>query len=533
MSLSSPSSVAIWGESGRDDSAAEVHVEPDGRVLVSSQEPLCWLALRWNVEIPEGVKILGDAWERGYGDLEWRGIAAERPLPWYALLCSPSAAQPLYNAAARPEGESALKRKGVSGGKTSGWGVKTGAKSFASWRVDSGGVTLVLDVRNGGSGVKLGGRVLEAASVVTLESEQGESAFEFARRFCRALCPSPRLPVQPVYGGNDWYHRYGKITEGTVKADAALIRALSPSRTNAPFYVIDDGWFEGRGCSGGPYVGNSDFPDLPGLASWMKSEEIRPGIWMRPLLTKATVPDSWRLSRDRTYLDPSVPEVLEQVRADISLMAGWGYELIKHDFSTFDITGRWGFQMSGSIAPDGWSFADRSKTTAEIVLKLYETIRNAAGGTYIIGCNTVGHLGAGLFELQRTGDDTSGKHWERTRKMGVNTLAFRLCQHNAFFAVDADCVGLTPGVPWEKNRLWLDALARSGTPLFVSADPAAIGPEQREALKAAFARSAVPQPPAVPLDWTENTCPSRWRFGTEEVIYDWDEFAGSALACPG
>ena len=37
----------------------------------------------------------------------------------------------------------------------------------------------------------------------------------------------------------------------------------------------------------------------------------------------------------------------------------------------------------------------------------------------------------------RTGDDTSGRIWERTRRMGVNTLAFRLPQHNAFYHIDA------------------------------------------------------------------------------------------------
>ncbi len=32
------------------------------------------------------VLALGDAWERSYGDLEWRPLQAERPLPWYAML---------------------------------------------------------------------------------------------------------------------------------------------------------------------------------------------------------------------------------------------------------------------------------------------------------------------------------------------------------------------------------------------------------------------------------------------------------------
>lgn len=507
MTLPTPESVAAWTEAGRDDSAADISVTSEGQIVLASTQPLCWLAIRWNLSMSPGARVLGDAWERGYGDLEWRGVVTERPLPWYALIHSPD-------------------------GTTTGWGVKTGAGSLASWRVDATGITLVLDVRNGGSGVQLGGRKLNAAQVVSLESQPGENSFAFAIRFCRALCDTPKLPIQPVYGGNDWYFRYGQISEDTVKADAGLLRQLSPSRTNAPFFVIDDGWFA-RDNPAGPYTsGNAKFPDLPGLAAWMKSQDVRPGIWMRPLLTEAAVPDTWRLSRDKTYLDPSVPEVLELVHADIARLSDWGYELIKHDFSTFDITGGWGFHMGGSMTRNGWAFADRTRTTAEIIRALYQTIRDAAGSTYLIGCNTIGHLGAGLFELQRTGDDTSGRHWERTRKMGVNTLAFRLPQHDTLFAADADCVGLTPDVPWEKNRQWLDVVARSGTPLFVSADPNAIGPEQRAALEAAFAQAAESQPTAEPLDWLENTCPRHWRFGVEEVTYDWDDFSGSAHACP-
>jgi alpha-galactosidase len=170
-------------------------------------------------------------------------------------------------------------------------------------------------------------------------------------------------------------------------------------------------------------------------------------------------------------LDPSVPEVLEMVRTDIKRLSGWGFELIKHDFSTFDIFGQWGVNMKESMTRNGWHFADRTRTSAEIVVDLYRAIREAAGDTLIIGCNTIGHLAAGLVELQRTGDDTSGREWERTRRYGINTLAFRMAQHGAFFAVDADCVGLTNDVPWNFNAQWLDLLARSGTPLFVSASP--------------------------------------------------------------
>ena len=162
--------------------------------------------------------------------------------------------------------------------------------------------------------------------------------------------------------------------------------------------------------------------------------------------------------------------------------------LVKFDYTSFDIFGKWGFEMmtDKSMTTGAWTMHGNSKTNAEIILNLYKTIREAASSMYLIGCNTISHLSAGLFELNRIGDDTSGKEWARTRKMGVNALAFRGIQHGAFYAVDADCVGLTNEVPWEKNRQWLELVSQSGTPLFISAQPAAIGEIQKKAIKEAF-----------------------------------------------
>jgi alpha-galactosidase len=140
----------------------------------------------------------------------------------------------------------------------------------------------------------------------------------------------------------------------------------------------------------------------------------------------------------------------------------------------------------------------------------------------LIGCNTIGHLGAGLFELQRIGDDTSGREWRRTRKMGVNTLAFRLPQHGTFFAADADCVPITAAIPLRLTEQWLDVVSRSGTPLFVSADPKVTGAKERAAIRIAFARSASTQEVGLePLDWMETTVPERWRAADQTLVYDW------------
>ena len=54
-------------------------------VRAASDVPLRRVQLRWAVAVPPGLHLLGDHWERGYGDLEWRGVVPERPMPWYFL----------------------------------------------------------------------------------------------------------------------------------------------------------------------------------------------------------------------------------------------------------------------------------------------------------------------------------------------------------------------------------------------------------------------------------------------------------------
>ncbi len=215
--------------------------------------------------------------------------------------------------------------------------------------------------------------------------------------------------------------------------------------------------------------------------------------------------------------------------ADIRRFRDWGFELIKHDFSTFDALGRWGFQMGGRPAGEGLVPADPTRTTAEVLVDFYRVIGEAAGDGIVLGCNTVGHLAAGLVQAQRTGDDTSGRVWERTRRMGVNTLAFRLAQHRRFFTVDPDCVPCTPATDWALNRQFLDLVARSRTALFVSVDPAARTDQTDADLSAALrlALDGGASEGVEPLDWLDTTTPRHWRCGEQELGYAWFEGAGA------
>jgi alpha-galactosidase len=468
--------------------------------LSSPSSAVLRVRLRWRGDLSAVRLLLGDAWERSYGDLEWRGSVPDRVMPWYCAVWD--------------------------GEVTHTYGVRTSPAAFCFWQADPGGITLWADVRSGGAGVRLGDRELAVCDVMCREGQPDESPFSALRAFCHELCPTPRLAAHPVYGHNDWYWAYGNNSAASVLEDAHRIVDLSPSGENRPFTVIDDGWQPDRGRErsgrGLWNLGNEKFPDMAKLSGDVRAAGARPGIWIRPLLAPRDVPDTWKLRRDRRILDPTVPGVLRKVADDIGRLRQWGYELIKHDYTTFDVFGRWGFQMGASMTDGGWTFAaGTDRTTAEVLTDLYDTIRMAADDGLVIGCNTVSHLSAGKFEMCRIGDDTSGQEWARTRKMGVNTLAFRAVQHGAFYGADPDCVGVTRDVPWSFNRQWLDLVARSGTILFVSIASDALGPEQRRDLRAALDIAAREQSLAEPSDWQHTIWPTRWRLTGSAHRYDW------------
>ena len=466
------------------------------------REPLGRVMLRWNAKFSESTLFLGDAWERGYGDMQWRHLQAERIMPWYFT-------------AHHPETNSAFCA-----------GVKTQPNSLCFWTVDAEGICLWLDLRNGGSPSIPGDRTIKLASVVALESSPNESLTKTIKRFCGTMCAAPRRAPANICGSNNWYYAYGSNFDANqVRRDATLLAELAAGHANRPYCVIDAGW----SVVCGPWVGlPKKFPDMPGLADDIRKIGVRPGIWMRPTAL-GTVDNIGRLRSGpqnsfEKALDLTLPENLELIRSDVARITSWGYELIKHDFSCWDMFARWGFDFGAQMTDAGWHFSDRSLTNAEIILNLYRTIRAAAGDAVLIGCNTFGHLGAGMFEVQRVGDDTSGREWERTRKMGVNTLAFRLPQQNTFFQCDVDCVAHTAATPWEKDRQFLELVASSGTPLFVSVDPTLIEPHVKSAMHDAMQLALSGGAGEIePLDWLTNTCPARWRVAGREVSYNWIE----------
>ena len=235
------------------------------------------IELVWQSSLPQNAKLLGDAWERGYGELGWRSLPEAGEMPWYFLA--------------------------YADGKTVAFGVKTQPNALCWWTADGETVTLHADISCGADPVRLNGRSLRVCEVVTAEYDC--EPFEAAQHFCRTLCDTPRLPEEPVYGGNDWYCNYGESSFEKILTHAKRIAACAPKDGPRPYMVVDDGWelclhnehtVEGY-FNGGPWrYCNRKFGDMQALAKEMKALGVKPGLWFRPLLTTENLPDSYVLS---------------------------------------------------------------------------------------------------------------------------------------------------------------------------------------------------------------------------------------------
>ncbi len=510
------------GETGAGDVSLSLKLEDD-RLAVSvaaESSPLFHIRLRWNFTEDEKrrdvVRIMGDTWERTYGELEWRGVVPQRFMPWYMLVSNGSDSV-----------------RDFSGRHTECFGVEVRPAAVCSWQYDTRGVTLWLDVRCGGDGVLLGGRRVELCRVL-MSDHFDVSAYEAGRAACREMCRDGISPSHMIYGSNNWYYAVGNSSHEQILRDARLISSLTEGIENRPYCVIDDGW-QRNPCDGPWDRGNEKFPDMARLAREMREENVIPGLWVRYLNDSRheTLGDEYRIPSRPDVLDPSLPEVIEKVRRDTERFVEWGYRLIKHDFTVFDAFGVYGGERDTYLAKNGWSFRDRSRTTAEIVTELYRAVREAAGNeTVIIGCNTVSHLSAGLVHLSRTGHDTSGRHFERTRICGVNALAFRMMQNGIFYLCDADCASHAGRIDWKQNREWLRAVGDSGTALFISADPDLMTDEIERDMREALRLSANAAEEMIPVDWMENTAPERYLVKGEEKVYNWYEEGGTRRFVP-
>ena len=182
----------------------------------SPTKPLNAIKLKWKHSVSSNDRVLGDHWERTYGDVSWQTPVGDKKMPWYFIQHDKNSA--------------------------SCFGVKTGCNSICYWNVDNSHMHLTLDTNSGGVGVQLETRTLHAADIITTKNKTGERLFATAQRFCKLMCNKPMLPKQPVYGINDWYFSYGNNSDDLILQHTSLLADFATDVNNRPFSVIDAGW---------------------------------------------------------------------------------------------------------------------------------------------------------------------------------------------------------------------------------------------------------------------------------------------------
>ena len=167
-------------------------------------------------------------------------------------------------------------------------------------------------------------------------------------RYAAAL-PSRRAtnPVAADAGWNSWYDLWDRVTEQDIRENAPLAREALEGRVPASALplriVIDDGWQQ----LWGEWEANEKFPSgMDGLATDLKAQGFRVGIWLAPLLVHESsqlVADhpSWFLANasyahptngKMRILDPTEPEAAAHIQEFIQRIVGWGFDFLKIDF---------------------------------------------------------------------------------------------------------------------------------------------------------------------------------------------------------
>ncbi len=127
LSLERPRSGYHWVGRGTDVETAL----GKGAMAITIASPgieLRYIHLRWNMKVATDLLVLGDAWERSYGELGWRNLVPERVMPWYFATSD--------------------------GRATHGYGVRTGPATLCFWQLDAEGVSLWLNTSNGRIGCR-------------------------------------------------------------------------------------------------------------------------------------------------------------------------------------------------------------------------------------------------------------------------------------------------------------------------------------------------------------------------------------------
>ncbi|HEY2973241.1 MAG TPA: NPCBM/NEW2 domain-containing protein [Pyrinomonadaceae bacterium] len=311
-----------------------------------------------------------------------------------------------------------------------------------------------------------------------------------------------RFPLPPA-GWCSWYFYYQEIGEDEVKRNADWI-AQNLKDYGAVYVQIDDGW-QGTGHGLGD---NRDwttidkrFPGgMPGLAAYIKSLGLKPGIWLAPhgqsneaivklnhgaFLLKPDGSSASSTWEGRFLIDPSTPESRQYLKDLFSTLSAWGYEYFKIDGQPIVIRE---YRNKKSSMKHPVDDAD------ELYRDTLASIRAAIGpDRYLLGCWVVPLEGVGLMNGSRIGADVL-PNWDGFKFALRATMEYYFL-HNIAWYTDPDVLVVRAPLPLEQARAWATLQGLTGQSLLTSDRLSDLSAERVELLRRVY-----PAVDIVPMD---------------------------------
>jgi NPCBM/NEW2 domain-containing protein/melibiase-like protein/alpha galactosidase C-like protein len=284
-----------------------------------------------------------------------------------------------------------------------------------------------------------------------------------------------RFPLPPS-GWCSWYFFYQEINEDEIKLTARWIAAnLKDFGLN--YVQIDDGWQgtgHGLGTNRDWSTINNRFPSgMDGLAAYIKSLGLKPGIWLAPhgqsnealvknhpavFLLKpdgTTAANTW----EGTFLvDPSTPESQKYLKDLFAKLSSWGYQYFKIDGQPI-VVREYRNKKSFMKKP-----ADDTDALYRDTLK---SIRAGIGpNRYLLGCWVVPLEGVGLMNGSRIGADVL-PNWDGFKFAMRATMQYYFL-HNVAWYTDPDVFIVRTPLPLEQARAWVTLQGLTGQAALMS-----------------------------------------------------------------
>jgi len=252
-----------------------------------------------------------------------------------------------------------------------------------------------------------------------------------------------RVPESVPTGWCSWYHYFTDVTADDVRENAA---DLDDWDIDVEFVQIDDGY---EAAFGDWRTLAEGFDSMAELRVDVADIGHEPGLWLAPFYVQAdsdlaTDHPEWLLTDDcdpidagerhgpMYALDTTHPDVIAWLSDTFrTIVDEWGYEYLKLDFL-----------YAGALPGD--RYAD--VTRAEAYRRGLETIREAVGDAFVLGCGALGFPSVGLVDAMRIGPDTA-PYWRRegdsasqpAHENAVRNVLNRQFCHRRLWANDPDC----------------------------------------------------------------------------------------------